>query len=67
MDEAASPCIRICQMDRATGLCIGCLRTLAEIAAWGGLGGAEKARIAASLPRRNAPLAELHPAAGNES
>jgi hypothetical protein len=66
MDEIASPCIRICQMDRATGLCTGCLRTLAEIAAWGGLSASEKARIVASLPRRNA-CAELHPAAGSES
>jgi len=66
MNEIASPCIRICQIDRATGLCIGCLRTLAEIAAWGGLGDAEKARIVASLPRQSA-CAELHPAAGSES
>ncbi|HEV2219238.1 MAG TPA: DUF1289 domain-containing protein [Casimicrobiaceae bacterium] len=33
----ASPCISVCRMDDATGLCIGCLRTLDEIAAWGTL------------------------------
>ena len=38
MTEAvASPCIKVCQMDEATGWCAGCLRTLDEIAAWGGL------------------------------
>lgn len=29
-----SPCIGICQMDRTTGLCMGCQRTLAEITDW---------------------------------
>lgn len=30
-----SPCISVCRIDAASGLCIGCLRTLDEIAAWG--------------------------------
>ena len=30
----ASPCISVCRMDAATGLCVGCLRTLDEIASW---------------------------------
>ncbi len=30
----ASPCIGICRMNEAMGLCDGCLRTLDEIAAW---------------------------------
>lgn len=30
-----SPCISVCRMDAATGLCEGCFRTLDEIAAWG--------------------------------
>jgi len=29
-----SPCISVCAIDEATGLCAGCLRTLDEIAAW---------------------------------
>ncbi len=29
-----SPCISICQMDPKDGVCIGCYRTRAEIAAW---------------------------------
>ena len=32
-----SPCTSVCRMDPATGLCLGCWRTLDEIAAWGGL------------------------------
>lgn len=33
-DKAPSPCISVCTMDEASGLCSGCLRTLDEIAAW---------------------------------
>ena len=33
----ASPCINVCQMHPASGWCVGCLRTLDEIAGWGGL------------------------------
>ena len=29
-----SPCVSVCRMDGASGLCEGCLRTLDEIAAW---------------------------------
>ncbi|MGE5171278.1 MAG: DUF1289 domain-containing protein [Rudaea sp.] len=30
----ASPCISVCRIDDTSGLCIGCLRTIDEIAAW---------------------------------
>lgn len=29
-----SPCIGVCTLEAETGLCAGCLRTTAEIAAW---------------------------------
>ena len=29
-----SPCINVCRMSPATGLCESCLRTIDEIAAW---------------------------------
>lgn len=29
-----SPCVSVCRMDAATGLCEGCLRTIGEIAGW---------------------------------
>jgi uncharacterized protein len=34
LQATPSPCIGICRMSEATGLCDGCLRTLDEIAAW---------------------------------
>jgi hypothetical protein len=53
-DEARmlSPCIKVCTIEPATGLCAGCARTLAEIAAWGGLSEAERVRIMLQLPAR---------------
>jgi hypothetical protein len=30
----ASPCIGVCTLDQQTKLCLGCLRSDAEIAAW---------------------------------
>lgn len=33
-EEAPSPCINVCKMDDALGLCVGCYRTLKEIAGW---------------------------------
>ena len=33
----ASPCISVCALDPATGWCVGCFRTIDEIAAWGAL------------------------------
>ena len=48
-----SPCISICRMHAATGWCEGCLRTLDEIAAWGGLDDAGKRQVLRALePRR---------------
>ncbi|MGA7777076.1 MAG: DUF1289 domain-containing protein [Paraburkholderia sp.] len=29
-----SPCINVCRMDDATGLCEGCLRTIDEVSGW---------------------------------
>ena len=52
-DDVPSPCISVCVMDADAGLCIGCFRTLDEIAAWSALDGAAKrAVLAASRERR---------------
>lgn len=40
--DVPSPCISICRMDPANGFCEGCLRTIAEIAAWSRMDDAEK-------------------------
>ena len=47
-----SPCISICQMDAEKGLCLGCYRTLCEIAAWPGMSGDEQAVLLNKLRAR---------------
>ena len=49
-----TPCINICTLDRASGLCLGCGRTIDEIARWSTMSAAERQRIMAALPTRNA-------------
>lgn len=34
LPEVPSPCIKVCTIDDACGLCVGCSRTLEEIAGW---------------------------------
>ena len=53
-----SPCTRICIIHAEKGLCLGCGRSLSEIAAWATLSGAERTRLMADLPRR---LADVRP------
>lgn len=53
-ESPVTPCIGICRMD-AAGLCVGCRRTLAEIARWGTMGDDERRRwIAEVQPARRA-------------
>ncbi len=52
----ASPCIRLCQLDPATGWCIGCGRTGAEIGAWTAMNATQKQALLGELPARLALL-----------
>lgn len=51
-----SPCIKLCVVDPAHGLCRGCGRTLDEIAGWGSMNGAARAAVMRQLPARMARL-----------
>jgi predicted Fe-S protein YdhL (DUF1289 family) len=53
-----SPCVKLCDIDRTTGLCCGCGRTLAEIASWSSLSSSERRRVMAELPARKAEQLE---------
>ena len=52
MSEIPSPCIGVCRLDPVSGLCAGCMRTLAEIAAWPGAGAEERLAIVQRLRAR---------------
>ncbi|MGH6727257.1 MAG: DUF1289 domain-containing protein [Pseudolabrys sp.] len=53
-----SPCIKICTLDARSSLCLGCGRTVDEIARWTAMGATERARVMGELPRRLAHPAE---------
>jgi len=62
-----SPCVNICRMEAATGWCEGCLRTLPEIAAWGGLSDADKRAVWALLPARREARARQQAGGGDSA
>ena len=48
----STPCVQICVIDPRSALCIGCGRTVNEIAAWGGLDEPSRLAIMAGLEAR---------------
>jgi predicted Fe-S protein YdhL (DUF1289 family) len=55
--RVASPCISVCRIDDASGLCAGCLRTLDEIAVWSALDDDERRAVWVELAARAARVA----------
>lgn len=51
-EQVASPCVNICQLNPETGYCIGCLRTLEEIADWLEMTNEEKLQVLNQLEER---------------
>ena len=51
-----TPCNKVCVNDTASGLCIGCGRTLAEIGSWISMTADERRRVMDELPARRAAL-----------
>jgi len=56
-----SPCNKVCVVDAACGLCIGCGRTLAEIGGWISMTADERRRVSDELPARRAVLPRTGP------
>lgn len=56
VSSVPSPCINVCKMHEATGLCRGCARTIAEITVWSRADDATRREILARLPERHAQL-----------
>ena len=48
----ASPCTNVCRIDRRSGWCEGCRRTVDEITRWPLASDAERLAILAELPGR---------------
>jgi predicted Fe-S protein YdhL (DUF1289 family) len=49
-----SPCIKVCTLDARSGLCLGCDRTIHEIARWSTMTDSERASVMNELPTRRA-------------
>jgi len=56
-----SPCTQLCTIDPATGWCLGCARSLDEIAEWGMASEARQRAILAALPERRRALENRSP------
>ena len=52
--EVKSPCISVCVMDPIRGYCLGCYRTLDEIANWINLERDERLQVFGAIDRRKA-------------
>jgi predicted Fe-S protein YdhL (DUF1289 family) len=52
MADIETPCTKICSVDPASALCIGCGRSLAEIGRWTEFSDDERHRIMNELPWR---------------
>jgi uncharacterized protein len=52
MAPPSTPCIQVCVINPLSALCIGCGRTVDEIAAWGGLDESGRLAIMAGLEAR---------------
>jgi uncharacterized protein len=56
-----TPCIAVCMIDPKTSLCLGCGRTLPEIARWHRMESAERLAVMAQLGPRMAEAGLLQP------
>jgi predicted Fe-S protein YdhL (DUF1289 family) len=50
-----TPCTKVCTLDATGRICIGCKRTVDEIAMWGSLSDAQRARLMRELRERTLP------------
>jgi predicted Fe-S protein YdhL (DUF1289 family) len=60
--DIPSPCIGVCRLDPATGLCEGCLRTAEEIAAWPFASNDERLAVVRRLRQRRREAGRTSPA-----
>jgi predicted Fe-S protein YdhL (DUF1289 family) len=48
----ASPCVKLCRIEPASALCVGCWRTLEEITAWRSLDEAGREQVWQRIEQR---------------
>lgn len=53
-----SPCINVCTIDEESGLCLGCARSLREVAQWKRMSEEQKQAVINQLPARKQKMRE---------
>ena len=51
-EQVVSPCVNICQLNPESGYCVGCMRTIDEIADWLEMTDEEKRQVLNQLEER---------------
>ena len=54
-DEIESPCVQVCVVHPETRLCIGCKRSIDEIAGWSKMSHEARRSVMDTLPSRTVP------------
>lgn len=55
-NEVDSPCVKLCVMHEKAGICVGCFRTIDEIANWSTLSPEARKALLSELPDRQISL-----------
>ena len=61
-----SPCVAVCKIDYESGYCIGCKRTIEEIANWSILNNQQKKKILAKVKSKNTSKQKVFSSNQNE-
>ncbi|PRX37951.1 hypothetical protein SAMN05216257_10579 [Meinhardsimonia xiamenensis] len=56
-DEVESPCVKVCVIHPEARLCVGCLRSIEEIARWSAMTPDERRQVIGELPARAGRIA----------
>ena len=51
-DPLETPCVNVCLLDERSGLCVGCGRSVDEIADWASMSPVQRRAVMAILPER---------------
>lgn len=57
-NEIASPCVKLCVVHPEERICVGCFRSIEEIAGWSRMTQEERAAVMEELPARAPRLAK---------
>lgn len=57
-EHVPSPCVKVCALDPRQGYCVGCLRTVDEVAGWLEMTAEEKRAVLERVARRRALQSE---------